>query len=84
MKTRKLFVPFLVTVLLTAVTTYKVYDSNHNLIEIWEEKNDRIEMFDYPSYMKKGYIVKEKNSDWTVYDNQHNKTETIIKEGKEK
>lgn len=79
MKTRKLFVPFLVTVLLTAVTTYKVYDSNHNLIEIWEEKNNTIEIYGYPDYLRKGYIVKEQDK-WIEYDTNHMEKRTIIRE----
>lgn len=40
--------------------TYRVFDKDHNVVEIWREKDDLIEVYN-KDWSRKGYIKKEGN-----------------------
>lgn len=65
----------MVAVALVAATTYRVYDKEMNLVEIWKDKGAVIDVYG-PKYERKGTIIK-KEDHWDRYDKEMNRERTI-------
>lgn len=61
--------------LFATVVSYRVYDRQNKLIEIWQDRGEVIDVYDH-QIARKGFIKKEQNQ-WSRYDKEWNR-ETII------
>lgn len=64
---------------LATTVTYRVYDREMNLVEIWKDKGAVIDVYG-PKYERKGRIEKEADR-WSRYDREMRLEETIEREG---
>lgn len=65
---------------LTSVVSYRVYDRQNRLIEVWQDRGDTIDIFDH-QMSRKGYIRKEV-SRWSRFDKESNRVATIERDNK--
>lgn len=62
-------------ILFATVVSYKVYDRQNRLVEIWQDRGEVIDVYDH-QMARKGFIKKERNQ-WSRYDKEWNKETTI-------
>lgn len=73
---KKLFVAALASFVLVA--TYRVYDRQGKLTEIWKDRGEVIDIYS-PDMSRKGFIKKERKL-WGRYDREWKKEVTIERE----
>lgn len=79
---RNIFLALIAPVVLVT-TTYKIYDKESRLFEIWQDQGEGKVAIYGPRHEEKGFIIKKENS-WERYDKEWNRESTIKIEGKEK
>lgn len=67
--------------LFVLVATYRVYDPQGKLTEIWNDRGDVIDIYS-PDMTRKGFIKKERKQ-WGRYDREWKKEATIEREGRQ-
>jgi hypothetical protein len=73
-----LFFLFPSSALAESKTTFRVYDKESNILEIWQKKDGIVEIYDM-DWNRKGYIKKENNT-WELYDKDWNRRGTVESE----
>jgi hypothetical protein len=70
---KKKIITFLL--LFATVVSYRVYDRQGKLIEVWKDRGAVIDVYDH-QMARKGFIKKERNQ-WSRYDKEWNIQATI-------
>lgn len=71
---------FTFVLLFATVVSYKVYDRQNRLIEIWQDRGEVIDVYDSEN-ARKGFIKKERNQ-WSRYDKEWSREATIERDSK--